>query len=222
MRSDRGTKMLHGMIAVGVWALTMTQLEAPRAMAVEPESSTETAAVERRVPMESGIAQSTVGPLRWRIGYAGAEETNAGGSNQCFTSVSLVNTSAVSIDAEVEFFGWDDLSVGSATPTVPPQGSVTVIAHESGFFTEIPPFNANALVVVTGGFAAGFAQVYADDPRILTTAFLVCARERVSTSDALQELRSMAHIPAFPVGATLEYFRAGMPATWTPQVVVPE
>jgi hypothetical protein len=146
-------------------------------------------------------------------------DTNVATSNQCFTSVSLVSTSAVSIDAEVEFFGFNDSSVGSATLAVPPQGSVSVIAQENG--VAIPPFNANELVV-TGAFDAGFAHVYADDPRVLTTAFLVCVRDRLNSDSPEQQIRAVASIPAFPVGATLEYFQAGMPATWSSQVVVPE
>ena len=220
MRSDRGTKTLLAVIALGIWALTMTQMETPGAMAAagEPGPMVERVAVsEQRAQTDAGATRASAGPLRWRIGFAGAVDTNVATSNQCFTSVSLLSTSADSIESEVVFFGWNDLSVGSATATIPPGGSISIIAQENG--VAIPPFDANEWVV-TGKFDAGFAHVYADDPRVLTTAFLVCVRDRLNSDSPEQQLRTIASIPSFPVGATMEYFQAGMPANWTPQIAV--
>ncbi len=68
---------------------------------------------------------------------------------------------------------------------------------------------------VTGAFD-GYALVNADDPRILVAAMLRCGEK-----DAKLPL-TINNIPAYPVGVTAEFFRAGMPAAWTPPMVAPE
>jgi hypothetical protein len=64
----------------------------------------------------------------------------------------------------------------------------------------------------------GYANVNADDPRILVTATILC---REGTSGA-SKIQSQNDLPAFPVGATMEYFQAGMPNGWTPPRATPE
>jgi hypothetical protein len=76
--------------------------------------------------------------------------------------------------------------------------------------------------IATGNFNGGFAKVRADDPRVLVGAFLTCKRDRATGFDQIDAVRALTNIPAFPVGATAQYFQAGMPSTWAPPMVRPE
>jgi hypothetical protein len=69
------------------------------------------------------------------------------------------------------------------------------------------------------GYLIGYATVHAEDPRITTSAYLVCREARTG----YVPVEAITTIPAFPVGATAEYFVAGMPVNWTPPMAeVPE
>jgi hypothetical protein len=61
--------------------------------------------------------------------------------------------------------------------------------------------------------------VHADDPRILASAAIVC---RDAAGSGATNIEAMTDVATFPVGATMEYFQAGMPVSWTPPMAAPE
>ena len=60
--------------------------------------------------------------------------------------------------------------------------------------------------------------MHADDPRIEVASFQYC-RDGIGGG---QNIASITQVPVYPVGATMEYFQAGMPTTWTPPMAEPE
>jgi hypothetical protein len=220
MRSDRYTKVVLTVIAVGLWALTMTQLGMPTVLA----ASGEPAAFAAEVPAGGAELEAAVpgfaGPLRWTVGYAAAWDVEATGGNECTTAVTLLSSAPSAVSVDVLFINKSGSTVGTASFSLAPDDPHSVMAHEGGGNTW--PLEADSYPS-TGFFTGGFARVYADDPRVLATAFLMCkesAADGVSSNG--QKVLSVANIPAYPVGATADYFQAGMPATWTPPMVEPE
>jgi hypothetical protein len=134
--------------------------------------------------------------------------------NDCSTVISVMSTAPTSMSVEVEFFGQNDALVNDGTTTLA-AGAVEVFAtvggSGGGSGPSGGPVSADVLVN-TGNFESGFARVNSDDPRILVTAFLTCKHDRLDASSDLDALRGFLSIPTFPVGATAEYFQAGMPA----------
>jgi hypothetical protein len=130
--------------------------------------------------------------------------------NDCSTVISVMSTAPTSMNVEVEFFGQNDAFINDGTATLA-AGAVEVFAtvggSGGGSGPSGGPVSADTLVN-TGNFDSGFARVHADDPRLLVTAFLTCNQDQSAGSI----LRALLNIPAFPVGATAEYFQAGMPA----------
>jgi hypothetical protein len=232
MRNDPVTKILLGLIAAGLWALTLTQFELPEANAgsmTPPDAVLERSRVagqdeashtfrRERAPAAATAAPSSR-PLRWRVSYAAAWDTDTTGDNECFTVVSVLNTSSVTVSTDVEVFDATPWLAGTASLTLAPGDSQNVFVVAGGASNSIP-FKIDESLPVTD-FLGGFANVHADDPRILVSAFITCKEDGGTDND--KDLRSIANIPAYPVGSTAEFFQAGMPAAWTPgPMAVPE
>ena len=64
----------------------------------------------------------------------------------------------------------------------------------------------------------GYASVHADDPRVHVSAYVICRDGTIGTTNIV----GMTQIGTSPVGATMEYFQAGMPMNWAPPMAVPE
>jgi len=202
MRSDRGTKLLLVLIAAALWALTMTQLVVPEAQAGfalgRPQAEVQRPMVDEAIPIAT--APTSTRPLRWRVANA-VEAVGVFGIN-CMTVVQVINTGPTAVDTDVEWFsvGGSSLYLGSATVGAGrTRGWVTDLEVDPG------PFQIHSDADLPN-FSGGYAHVNADDPRVLASAFRVC-REGTGTA----ALISIGTIPVHAVGATAEYFQAGLP-----------
>jgi hypothetical protein len=225
MRSDRITKFLLGLIAVGLWALTMTQVGMPAAGATEPTSpftgspvaadpqpgATPHVPVVEMTPVPPPPGPTSTLPLRWRVAWAALETGSA--ETWCSTAVVVTNTTAASVTVEVEWMQ----SAGTAIVL----NSKQLSGYQAGVWgldgiNNLPwaVDHMNAIVDFKG-----YALVTANDPRIMVSAFQYC---RTDSSPTTATVLAHTNIPAYPVGATMEYFQAGMPATWTPPMVEPD
>lgn len=209
MRNDRGTKVLLAVIALGVWALIIVQAGIPVA---DAESGSQRLADQ--FPAKQG-ASRTPGPatlpLRWHVDYVA--EANAIENTYCVTSVVVRNVTSTAVEAQVEWFVWDGSSKGYTQVTLQP-GRMRVVTSNNDISAR--PFSG--LSAEMSGFV-GHANVHADDPRVHASAYFTC-RDATGTS---ANLVAMMPIGTSPVGTTMEYFQAGMPATWAPPMVeVPE
>lgn len=210
MRTDRYTKVVLTIIAIGLWALTMTQFELPEAQAGTGQIEQERQERRDTEPATPHAPVSTK-PLRYRIPYARHRNTTTPGYPDCMTAVSIVNVGPASTYVDVEFFNGAGTSLGIGTLLVDP-GEPDVSDTDTG--VESTPIFINQYVG-TGSFD-GYALVNSDDPRIVVTAMMRCGENDAPVPSTINS------IPAFPVGATAEYFQAGMPSTWTPPMVTPE
>jgi hypothetical protein len=212
-----GIKMLLVLIALCLGALVMAQFYAPE-VAAAPSAPGEAAAsgVSGALTMQRG--PTSLYPLRWRIPWA----VNIGTDNEaaivkCLTQVSVVVPFEVTkvVRVNVEFFDTvgknrgDSVKMYGKNLNNPPaelgaQGSVK---------TDDPiALTFNSYDLNTGDFQ-GYALVNADDPRVFVSAHMFCEK-----SGSM----SFASIPAYPVGATLEYFQAGMPMMGMPPMAIPQ
>ena len=123
------------------------------------------------------------------------------------------NLTASSVSVEVEWFQWNGSTDKLRPMTVPAQQMLQWATNNN---IVLLPYYADDDALILG--LVGYANVNADDPRILVTATVLC---RDGTSGA-SKILSQDELPAFPVGATMDYFQAGMPAGWTPPRATPE
>ena len=135
----------------------------------------------------------------------------------CSTAVVVTNTTNSWVDIEVEW-----MRSHSGSFSLRPR---TLSAHEIKVWTPSTASQVNNMPWVSGDYPGlldfqGYALVTADDARIMVSAFQFC-RSGLGYQTGATVL-SQTNIPTFPVGATMEYFQAGMPATWTPPMAVPE
>jgi hypothetical protein len=211
MRSDRYVKALLTIIAIGLWALTLTQFAPPEAQAGTSPLIQDSQA--RPEPPSTGPHAPTVTdmPLRWRIARARLE--TGGFNTYCGTEVVVTNITGSTVNAKVEWMDHLGASLGVET--------LNLTAYE--------PDNVAANITVEPGelFVAansglsdfqGYALVYADDPRVMATARIYC---RDATGIAANIVSDQT-IPAYPVGTTADFFQAGMPMSWTPPMAEPE
>jgi hypothetical protein len=232
MHSDRMTKVLLAAIAAGLWMLVLARAGTSEATAeavgaaasldLQRDSGQDevshTMRSERARP--TGPAAPSGMPLRWRVSYAAAFDDDVSGNNECATVVNLLNTAPVSVSIDVEFYDDNPSLVGTASLSLAPGDSHNVVTYAASLSYPIP-FKYDSYVF-TGDFVGGFAEVHGDDPRILVSAFMTCRKDGGAVNTNALELRGMTNVPAFPIGATMEYFQAGLPATWTPPLVEPE
>jgi hypothetical protein len=74
-------------------------------------------------------------------------------------------------------------------------------------FSPDPIFSSGTSGVGNTGFLLGSARVYASDPRLLIAPYLLCE------DSADQSIAVVAPLPAVPIGATLDFFKAGVPGS---------
>jgi hypothetical protein len=220
MRSDRGTKALLMMIALGIWTMTITQAGMP---ARNVEASSPPAAAREHLP-EPNLPVAVEGqpvragtsslPLRWRVRQAMLLDNT---ETDCVTVIYVGNLTSSSTKVDVEWLDTDSASVALRSVTLQPGKHQNFIPYFAVGSLTGDPFIYIDWVVVAGNFE-GSAEISADDPRISVTAVLKCDE---SPSDPFPN--SITAVPCDPLGATAEFFQAGMPAAWTPPMVeVPE
>ena len=149
----------------------------------------------------STAAQATL-PMRWRVAHAAEVVDQAGIVDFCATVVVVTNTTNKTVSAELEWFSAPGLLLDTESFSLTALQSKTVGTDDEVL---VGPFT----MTMNSGQAdfTGFAQVYANDPRIMVSAYLIC-RDSVG---ATQNLTAMLSVPTFAVGETLEYFQASAP-----------
>jgi len=221
MGSDRITKVLIAMIALGIWALTMTQVGTPVSTVhasatphLAPEASSAPGLPSAGEGQTVRASTSSL-PLRWRVRYAMLLDNN---ESDCVTVINVHNLAPSSTTVDVQWLDTDSLSVALRSQALAPGKHLNLIPMFSGgsIDSSSDPFIYVDWVEVLGNFE-GSARVFSDDPRVSVTAFLKC-----DTSPSDSDPSSIAHIPCDPIGATMEYFQAGMPADWPPPMALPE
>lgn len=219
MRSDRYTKVVLTVIAVGLWALTMTQVgstvtdvyanpQPPLAQDISYES------VHPPIGgVQAAAAAAPSLPLRWRVRHAALMDNS---STDCLTIITVRNLSTSATTVEIEWFNVNAVAVGMSSGTIPPSAHMNFTTYHPSFSVNSTPFTFANWLLVASDFE-GSAQVHSSDPRISVAAFLKCD---ASPSD--YDPSSITNVTCDPVGATAEYFVAGMPAGWAPPMAVPE
>ena len=150
----------------------------------------------------SSTAAAATLPLRWRVAHAAELALLPGITDFCMTMVVVMNTTSSSVSAELEWF--------SAPGTLLVTESFTLTALQIQYVATdnqvlIGPFGMDVDSDLDD--FTGFAQVYASDPRIIVSAYLIC---RDVLGDPAN-LTAMLPIPTFAVGESLEYFQAATP-----------
>jgi hypothetical protein len=217
MNLNRYSRITLIVIAFGLGALLSAQVGAPHAGALHNESSEsekrQSGAVKLNRDVDSAprAPQATLPPT-WRVPIV-HESIGVDGAF-CTTAIVLVNPLATSLGGwEVEW--WSDVGTSLALESdlaLQPGVRYTIIADD-----QITPFWGVTDVTMDLDNFTGWVSVHGD-PRILVSAFEWCR----SAAGSGGTLVTVNNLPAFPVGATAEFFQAGMPATWTPPMAAPE
>ena len=183
----------------------------------EASVSSPTSAIQQHsktAASQSRAATATL-PMRWVVPGV-HESVNVNGA-YCSTAITVTTAFNVTtfLAVQVEFF--DDIGLSMGTFVGVPHGAPGVRT------TYITDSEVTPIWTVVDGDAdlsnfTGSATVHSDDPRIMVTAFEWCR----SGTGAATTLLTVRDLPAYPIGATLEYFQAGMPTTWTPPMAAPE
>ena len=140
-------------------------------------------------------------------------EDGAQDDSYCSTVITVRNLTPNTVDIEVEWINWSATQYVLRLLSVPGKRMRHWVTDDQ---INIRPYylgdNADL------GPWTGYANVHASDPRILVSAAMLC---REGTAAGAKVLANRG-INAYPVGSTVEFFQAGMPAAWTPPMVVPE
>jgi hypothetical protein len=217
MRSDRYKNVILAVIAVCLLALALTAVGLP-GFAARAEATVDIAARDayRGHQKPGGEAVEPRGPkstlpLRWRV--PAAHENVDSDETYCSTVVSVLNVTSATVNVDVEWMWWNDDSEARRPMAVPARSMMQWATNDE---INLSPHYADD--VANLAILHGYANVNADDPRILVTATVLC---RDGTA-AGAKIVSQNDVPAFPVGATAQFFQAGMPATWTPPMTAPD
>ena len=225
MRTDRYTKVILTIIAVALCVIALPRLETseveaasgrPEAVAAvgSQQAGQDVSPIPPTAGAESREVATSTKPLRWRVSNAFHDVDSD--HSICGTVVSVRNVAAASVPVDVEWFDFNGNSIALSTLTIP-SGDMNVFWTNAN--VQLEPFTASGIASNTVDFQGGWANVNANDPRILASAAIVC--RDVAGQDA-SNLEAMVNVPTFPVGATAEFFTAGMPDTWTPAPAVSE
>ena len=150
---------------------------------------------------------------RWRVRSVALSDSAAG--EDCTTVVLVQNLAPTSTSVDIDWYDYTLVLKASQSQTIGAGQLFPFAVYVIGEATYISPYMA-AWVTADANFF-GFAQVHASDPRIAVSAYLRC-----DTAPADMDPVTLNSIPCDPVGASLSYFQAGMPATWKPPMAVPE
>jgi len=217
MRSDRYTKVVLTIVAVCLSALTLMGIGLPD-FTTEAEATVAPASVPEHQDLKkpgggAGVVRAPAAtlPLRWRIPTASEVEDVNGTS--CSTVVAVRNLTAGTANVQVEWITWEGNSEALRPMALPAEQLMYWATND---VVDPRPYWDDDDADIT--FLIGYANVHADDPRILVTATVLC-RDGIAAG---AKILSLNELPAHPVGATAEYFVAGTPATRTPPMVVAE
>jgi len=235
MQSDWITKLLLVVIAAGLWALVATGGGLPLDSAyagggLKPDrrdTGEAGASVMRapRQPDEGGFlgkpassprAPSATLPLRWKVSWATERSTD---TTFCGTAVLVTNETSSSVSVEVEWFDKDGSALALKPLSVSSMQQRNFISG-TGYLvpdTDYRPFDADEAAMLAD-IEGGYARVHASDPRILVAAFQYCRDGQGNNKNIV----SITQIPVYPVGATLEFYQAGVPGMWSPPMAGPE
>lgn len=235
MRSDGITKALLAMIAVGLWALVLSQASLPTGTAyagmVEfdeteslvpgegPATSVQRLSSRKGGQPEAGLSQrapTATLPLRWQVSWATEQSVD---TTHCGTAVVVTNRTSSAVDVEVEWFDYAGDSLALRFQSVEGFSQKTWITGDDASIpdTDSRPFYHDDPADIAD-IVGGFALVNADDPRIQVAAFQYCR----DGQGAGKNITSITQIPVSPVGTTAEFFLAGMPATRILPMTTPE
>jgi len=215
MQTDRATKVLLALIAAGLWIPVLSQLDISEARATSAPvvASSEADWLASDETGSGPLPPASALPLRWRVAQLSEMEGVGGGSCMTFIKVQNLSGSSVSVDVEMYGFGGSFLENISASVSTSGTGwwaTDDVIKPE--------PFKVDHSADLAN-FYGGYAKVFADDPRILVSAYHLC---RTGTGPS-SELISIDSIPSYATGASMEFFQAGMPTmAGDPSVAGPE
>ena len=222
MRPDRYTKVVLTVIAIGLWGLMLTGVDLPdltarvEATVALPSASASQAGQSGSTKLDGAEQsprlppQATL-PLVWIVPYV--HESNGVNGAYCSTAIILQNYTSSSLGMpEVEWLDDYGNSLGITDSFfLSPGVRATIVADD-----EVSPFWTVVDVDKNLANFTGSVKVHGD-PRLSVAAFEWC-RSAAGTA----ALVAVNNLPAYPVGAALQYFRAGMPATWTPPMAEPE
>jgi hypothetical protein len=130
----------------------------------------------------------------------------------CTSVVVMRNVGPNDITFQVEFFDYISGSMGYYEKVVSAGDSRNIVANNT---VRSRPFTGGASALFSE--FAGHATVHADDPRVHVSSYIVC---RDGTGQPTNIL-SVSYVGGCPVGATADYFTAGMPQDRTPPTVEP-
>ena len=165
--------------------------------------------VNARTPTIAGPAPQ---PLRWYVDFA-LKKSSDTYDTYCVTSVIGRNLSPSELTFQVEWLD-DTGSLGYNECLIPAGRTRTVT---TGFTPLSYPFLWGVYSDLTE--FTGNANVHADDPRVHVSAYIVCRDAPATTG----KIVGMTTVGVSPVGASAEYFQAGIPASSEmPRVTVPE
>lgn len=215
MLQGRYPKVVLTVIAVALPVLATAQLDAPWAASageLDGDAEVDRAPTQQPARQEqlreeppadaSGTrAPEITLPMRWRVAAA-VEHTT--GDTFCTTIVDVTNATEATVSVEVE---WHDDLLGSlavASSNVPAFDQHTFVADDD--VRHLPWLSIGGGNADLADFD-GYALVAADDPRIFVHAAILCRDGLESTA----KMVALYGSPVFPVGATADYFRAGVP-----------
>ena len=222
MRSDRYTKVVLTVIAIALCVIALPRLETAKAMAAsrQPEATPvdqgASPLVEQPAPPRAPVGPTSTLPLRWRVSWA---SLNTGELETfCSTAVVVTNTTNSATEVEVEWMKHSGISAALQLETVPAYQTFVWVLETATEVINPVPWRIDNDATISSGFK-GHALVNSDDPRIMVSAYQYCRTDKDYPGPTIL---AQTNIPAYPVGATAEYFQAGMPVTWTPPMVEPE
>jgi hypothetical protein len=191
MATDRFTKVVLTVLAIGVWALAIAYSGTPTVLANAANEVTPGTSSLEPVSNEPAVeaAPAATYPLRWYISLVHHEV--ASGSVDCKTVVMVVNLHNSSVNAEIEFYDDTGSVLASRSDTIAAGATYYVGTDQLTGPGEYPQTGDHLI--------PGHGRVYASHPNIIALNFIECPTGAVS-------------VTSYPVGATLDYFQASLPA----------
>jgi hypothetical protein len=197
-------KLVLTMIMIGIWALVLTQFGLP-AVATRAEAEEAPAVLPATGPASASASQQRFWaelPLRWQVANI-QDMVDADNATYCGSVITVRNLTDGAVEVEVEWFNLSNSPQAIRTRTIPAEQSMQFASSARINLLPFAPQNDASLAVNMNGYV----NVHADDPRIMASAHVVC-RDGTTTDSSLV---AYVGIPASPVGATLDYFKAGLP-----------
>jgi hypothetical protein len=216
MHQNRYLSLVLTAIAVGIWALVLTQIGLPSiATPAEAAESSSVAPVVVPGGNPSGPASpqerfwATL-PLRWEV-PSFQENVDAANATYCSSVISVRNVTDSAVEVEVEWYNHLNTPQAIRTRTILAEQVLQFATDDEINMLPFSPQNDAGLANMIG-----YARVHADDPRILATANLICRDGTAADSS----ITAIVGLPTTPVGVTLDIFTAGLRATSGAQPLV--